>query len=141
MATTDNSNLSAEVKENTRRLHKYNISRVALKIGKMDDAKKLAVAFNKEAGDANNTFQIWLSHSLNGMIALKEEKYKDAISEFEKSNQQNPQTFYYMAVAYQKDGNTAEARKYAEKCANFNALLSLPQSFVTNKAKDMLASL
>ena len=141
MATTENSNLSPEVKENTRRLYKYNMGRVALKNGKLDDAKKLAVAFNKEAGDANNTFQIWLSHSLNGMIALKEEKYKDAISEFEKSNQQNPQTFYYMAVAYQKDGNTAEARKYAEKCANFNALLSLPQSFVTNKANDMLASL
>jgi tetratricopeptide (TPR) repeat protein len=141
MATTDNSNLSAEVKENTRRLHKYNISRVALKIGKMDDAKKLAAEFSKEASDANNTFQISLSHSLNGMIAMQEGKYKDAISQFEKSNQQNPQTFYYLAVAYQKDGDTEKAKKYAEKCANFNALLSLPQSFVNNKAKDMLASL
>ena len=117
------------------------MGRVALKTGNIDDAKKLAAEFSKQAGDANNTFQIWLSHSLNGMIAVQEEKYKDAISEFEKANQQNPQTFYYLAVAYSKDGNVAEAKKYAEKSANFNALLSLPQSFVTNKAKDLVASL
>ncbi len=141
MTTTENSNLSPEVKENTKRLHKYNMGRVALMSGKMDDAKKLASEFSKEANDANNTFQIWLSHSLKGMIAMQEEKYKDAISEFEKANQQNPQTFYYMAVAYSKDGNVAEAKKYVEKSANFNALLNLNQSFVTNKAKEMLASL
>ena len=117
------------------------MGRVALKTGKIDDAKKLAVDFSKQAGNANNTFQIWLSHSLNGMIALQEEKYKDAISEFEKSSQQNPQTFYYMAVAHSKDGNVSEAKKYAEKCANFNSLLNLNQSFVTNKAKDMLTSM
>ena len=141
MTTTESSNLSAEVKENTRRLYNYNMGRVALKTGKIDDAKKLAAEFSKQAGDANNTFQIWLSHSLNGMIAMQEEKYKDAISEFEKANQQNPQTFYYLAVAYSKDGNVAEAKKYAEKSANFNALLSLPQSFVSRKAKDLVASL
>jgi tetratricopeptide (TPR) repeat protein len=141
LSTMEGSNLANEVKENTRRLSLYNKGSISLMTGKIDDAKKLAADFSRQASDANNTFQIWLSHFLNGMIALKEEKYKDAISEFEKSNRQNPQTYYYMAVAYSKDGNSAEAKKYAEKCVNFNSLLNLNQPFVTNKAKEMVASL
>ena len=46
-----------------------------------------------------------------------------------------------MATAYSKDGNVEEAKKYAEMCANFNALTSLNQAYVRDKAKDMLASL
>ena len=94
-----------------------------------------------QAGNANNTFQIWLSHSLNGLIALQEKDYKKAISEFEKSNMQNPQTYYYIAEAYLGDGNTAEAKKYADMCANFNALININQAFARNKAKQMVTSL
>jgi tetratricopeptide (TPR) repeat protein len=141
LSMMEGSNLSDEVKENSRRLHVYNMGKVALMNGQIEDAKILAEDFSKRANNANSTFQIWLSHNLNGMIAMHEEDYKEAISEFEQSNMQNPQTFYYMAMAYSKDGNDVEAKKYAEKCANFNALISLNQAFVTNKAKDMLASL
>ena len=72
---------------------------------------------------------------------MQEKNYTNAISEFEKSNQQNPQTFYYIALAYEKDGNATEAKKYADKSANFNALINLNQAFVRNKANQMLASL
>jgi tetratricopeptide (TPR) repeat protein len=141
LSIMNGSELAEEVKENTRRLYVYNMGRVVLMTGKTEDAKKLADDFSKRANNANSTFQIWLSHYLNGMIALKEDDYKKALGEFEKSNLQNPQTHYYMAMAYSKDGNVAEAKKCAEKCANFNALLSLNQAFVNNKAKEMLASL
>jgi tetratricopeptide (TPR) repeat protein len=137
----DGSNLAEEVKDNTRRLDIYNRGRIALMTGKIEDAKKLAEEFSASANKVNNTFQIWLAHSLNGSIAMQEKDYKKAISEFEKSNLQNPQTFYYMALAYEKDGNVAEAKKYADKCANFNALININQAFVRNKAKQMLASL
>ena len=137
----EGSNLSEEVKENTRRLNVYNMGRIALMTGKIEDAKKLAQEFATSSNKANNTFQIWLAHYLNGMIALQEKDYKKAIAELEKSNLQNPQTFYYMAVAYSKDGNVAEAKKYADKCANFNALISLNQAFVPNKANQMLTFL
>ena len=75
------------------------------------------------------------------MIALQEKDYKKAISEFEKSSQQNPQTFYFIALAYARDGNTAESKRFADKCANFNSLINLNQSFVRNKAKEMLTTL
>ncbi len=141
LSVMEGSGLADEVKENTRRFNLYNMGRIALMTGKTEEAKKLAGEFNTSANKANNTFQIWQAHYLNGLIALQEKDYKKAISEFEKSNLQNPQTYYYMAVAYSKDGNVAEAKKYAEKCANFNALINLNQAFVRNKANKMLASL
>jgi len=141
LSVMEGSDLADEVKENTRRLDIYNRGRIALMTDKVEDAKKLAEEFTTSTNKANNTFQIWLAHSLNGLIAIQEKDYKKAISEFEKSNQQNPSTFYHMAVAYSKDGNVAEAKKYAEKCANFNALINLNQAFVRNKANEILASL
>jgi len=135
------SELAEEVKENTRRLHLFNTGRIALMTGKTEEAKKLADEFGTKAYNASNTFQIWLAHYFNGLIALKEEKYSKSISELEKANLQNPQTYYYMAVVYSKDGNIVEAKKYADKCANFNALINMNQAFVRNKANDMLASL
>jgi tetratricopeptide (TPR) repeat protein len=135
------SNLSEEVKENTRRFDLYNMGRIDLMTGKIGEAKKLADEFSMSADKSKNTFQIWQSHYLNGLIALQEKDYNKAISEFEKSSQQNPQTFYYMAVAYSKDGNVAEARKYADKCANFNSLININQAFVRKQANNMLESM
>ncbi|MBT8379280.1 MAG: tetratricopeptide repeat protein [Ignavibacteria bacterium] len=135
------SDLSEEVKENTRRLAIYNEGRLQLKTGDLEDAKLLAAEFSTKANNANNTFQIWLSHYLNGLIALEEEEFKTAIRELKSANLQNPQTHYQLALAYLGDGNNEEAKKYAEQCANFNALTSLNQAFVRNEAQQMVASL
>jgi len=134
----ESSELAEEVKENTRRMSIYNNGRVALMTGKIDDAKKMAEEFETSSTNANNTFQIWLSHYLNGLIALEENNYQLAISEFEKSNLQNPQTYYYLAVAYAEAGDMHQAEINADKCANFNALINLNQAFVRNKAEEML---
>ena len=141
LSVSEKSTLADEVKDNIRRLNVYNMGRITLMTSKIEEAKKRADEFEKRANKANNTFQIWLAHYFNGLIALKENDYKKAIGEFEKSNLQNPQTFYYMAMAYLEDGNVAEAKKYADKCANFNALINLNQAFVRSNAKQMLASL
>jgi len=137
----ENSGLSEEVKENNRRLNLYNLGRVALMNGNLEEASKLAKDFLDKSTSVNNVFQIWLANSLNGMIAVKNKDYKKAISDFEKSNLQNPQTLYYLAEAYLSDGNKIEAKKYAQKCAEFNPLLNLNQSFVRNKAKEMLKTI
>ena len=141
LSVIENSKLAEEVKENNRRISLFNMGRVALMTGNVEEAIKLANEFNAGAEKVNNTFQIWQAHYLNGLIALNEKDYKKAISEFEKSNMQNPQTYYYMAIAYLKDGNSDEAKKFAFKCANFNGLTNLNQAFVRNKAKEMTASL
>ena len=57
------------------------------------------------------------------------------------ASQQNPYTFYKLALAYAGDENIEEAKRYAEMSAKFNALTSMNQAFVQKKAEDMLASL
>ena len=137
----ESSNLADEVKENTRRLYLYNNASVDLMTGKIDEAKKLAAEFEANAEMANNTFQKWLAHYLNGLIAIQEKNYQLAITELEKANTQDPRTYYYMAVAYSKAGDVANAKTYAEKCANFNALININQAFVRNQANAMLSSM
>ncbi len=137
----ESSALAEEVKENSRRLNLYNNARIALMTGKTAEAKKMANEFQTQAEKANNTFQIWQAHYLNGLIALKEDNYQMALSEFGKANMQNPQTYYYMAVTYSKAGDAVEAKKYADKCANFNALININQAFVRSQANEMLSSM
>jgi len=141
LAATESSNLSDEVKDNARRITLYRQGRILLMTGNVEEAKTNAMEFNKQANDANNTGQIWLSHDLNGMIALNEKDYKKAQDEFMNASQQNPYTFYKLALAYAGDDNKEEAKRYAEMSANFNALTSMNQAFVQKKAEDMLATL
>jgi len=141
LAVTVGSDLSNEVKENAKRITLYREGRILLMTGMVDEAKNIANEFSAKANAANNTFQIWLSHDLNGIIALNDKDYTTAQDEFMNSNQQNPYTYYKLALAYAGDDNKEKAKEYCEKSANFNALTSLNQAFVTKKAKDMLASL
>ena len=141
LAVTEASNLSVEVKENAKRITLYRQGRILLRNGKVAEAKDIAMKFSKEANTANNTFQIWLSHDLNGIIALNEQNYKKAQEEFMNSNQQNPYTLYNLAVAYAGENDKEKAKELCAKAANFNALTSMNQAFVTKKAKDMMASL
>jgi tetratricopeptide (TPR) repeat protein len=141
LAVTEASDLSDEVKDNARRITLYRHGRILLMTGNVEEAKTNAMEFNKQANDANNTFQVWLSHDLNGMIALNEKNYKKAQDEFMNASQQNPYTFYKLALAYAGDNNKEEAKRYAEMSANFNALTSMNQAFVQKKAEDMLATL
>ncbi len=135
-----NSNLPEEIKETTKRLDIYNQAKILLMNGKLADAKTKAKEFGEKATMANNTFQVWLSHELNGMIALNEKDYKKAQEEFMQANQQNPYTHYRLALAYSGAGNKEEAKKHFEMSKDFKALTNLNQAFVRNKAEKMLAT-
>jgi len=139
--TSVNSNLPDEVKENNNRLYIYNIARVSLMKGNPDDAKTKAKEFSEKCTAANNTFQIWLSHELKGMIELNQKNYKNARDEFMQANQQNPYTFYRIAMTYAAENNNEEAKKYNEMSMNFNGLNNINQSFVSKKAADMMTTL
>jgi tetratricopeptide (TPR) repeat protein len=138
MTITLNSNLPEEIKENTRRLDFYNQARFLLMKGKLAESKAKAKEFSEKSTAANNTFQIWLAHELNGMIAMKEKNYNNAREEFLQANLQNPYTHYRIGLTYSLAGNKEEAKKHFEASKNFNTLPNLNQSFVRNK-KEMLA--
>jgi len=131
------SNLSNELKENTKRFQLYNVARVWLMKNNLKGAKEKANEFSEKASMSNNTFQIWSSHELQGLIALQEKDFKKAESEFKMANQQNPYTFYRLGLAYQGMSNKEMADKHFKMAANFNALTNLNQSFVRVKTGKM----
>lgn len=136
---TEDSNLSAEIKENTRLFQHYNLARVAL--GKKDyaTAKTEAEEFRKGVAASKNPAQIRQAHELTGMIALEEKDYDKAIAELEQSNQQNPYDLYRLCQAYQGKGDNDKAKDSCKKAAEFNPLPQLNYAFVRTKAKSMKA--
>jgi len=134
----EESNLSEEVKENTRSFALYNESRVALMKNDLTIAKVKSKEFGEKANSANNTFQKWLYHELEGSIALKEKNYNKAEEELKQSNMQNPYTYYRLALVYKAKNDKEDAKTQCEKAINFNSLNNLNQSFARTKAKEML---
>lgn len=140
VSTVDASGLSAEVKENTRRFHHFNLARVAL--GKKDFATADAEAeeYRKQADAAKNPFQAKLSHTLIGIVALAEKNWDKAIAELQQGNLQDPYNLYRISQAYLGKGDKDKAREFAAKAADFNALPALNAAFVRVKAKKAAAA-
>jgi tetratricopeptide (TPR) repeat protein len=133
------SDLSAEVKEDTKLVHHYNLGRVAVRTGDLAGAKQHAAAFMKGATAKKNAAETRQSHELAGTIALAEKNFDQAIAELSQGNQQDAYTVYRTALAYQGKGNQAKAAELFEKVANQNSLPALNYSFVRAKAKKMKA--
>ena len=137
----EESSLSDQVKENTRRFALYNESRVALMKDDLATAKAKSKEFGDKAMAANNIFQKWLYHELEGSIALKEKNYDKAEKEFKQSNMQNPYTYYRLALVYKGKNDKKDAKAQCEMAIKFNSLNNLNQSFARTKAKAMVSSL
>jgi tetratricopeptide (TPR) repeat protein len=139
--TVEASNLSEEVKDNTRRLYLYNSARAALAKGDMEMAQHSAQEFHQEVKAINNPFQIKLSRELNGQIALAEKQYDKAIEQLQQSSLQNPYNWYRMALAYKGKGDKGKAKELFKKAAKWNLLNSLNYAFCRHKAQEMLDSM
>jgi len=133
------SDLSPEVKENTKLVHHFNLGRVAARAGDLRGAKQHAAAYLKGATAKKNDAQIKQAHELAGTIALAEKNLDQAIAELSQGNQQDAYTLYRMALAYQEKGDEAKAGELFQKVASQNTLPALNYSFVRAKAKRMKA--
>lgn len=131
---TADSNLSAEIKDNTNLFHHYNLARVALGKKDLATAKTEAETFRKGTDSLKNPFQTKQAHELLGMIALEEKDYDKAIAELQQANQQNPYDLYRLCQAHQGKGDNAKAQELCRKAANFNALPQLNLAFIRTKA-------
>jgi tetratricopeptide (TPR) repeat protein len=132
---TEGSGLSQEIKDNARRVHRFNLTMIA--VGRKDYAKAKAEAeeFRKAADASRNPAQGKQSHELAGVIALGERNYDTAIGELEQANLQNPQNLYRLYEAYQAKGDSAKAQQYRSKAADFNPLPQLNYAFIRTKAR------
>ncbi|MGH7527849.1 MAG: tetratricopeptide repeat protein, partial [Gemmatimonadales bacterium] len=131
------SNLSQEVKDNTKLLHHYNAARVALRKNDLAAAKKDSDAFTKGTTALNNSFQIKLAHELAGMIALQEKNFDQALAHLAQANQQDPYNLYRMGVAYEGKGDGSKAKEMFHNAANHNTLPTLNHAFTREKVRKM----
>jgi tetratricopeptide (TPR) repeat protein len=135
----ESSDLSAEVKENARLVHHYNLGRVAVHSKDLAGAKKHADIYMQAATAKKNSGQIRQAHDLAGTIALKEKQYEQALAHFAKANQQDPYVLYRTGKAYKGSGNEAKAVEMFRQAVNHNTLPTLNHAFVRAKAKKMKA--
>jgi len=132
------SGLPEEIKELSRNYQKYQIAKIALMQGDLKTAKKNAQEYESRATELGNQPQIWAYHRLNGMIAMKEKEYDQALAEYNRANQQNPYIIYQIAMAYREKGDILLAKKYLVRAANFNIVNSMKYAFIRKKAENML---
>ena len=136
---TEASQLSAEVKENAKRLHRFNAARVAIATKDLATAKREGDAFLRESQAKKNRFQIRLGHEVAGRIALEEKNYDGALTHLEQANQQDPYNLYRMGLAYEGKGDHAKAKEMFRKAADFNQLPTLNSAFARAKTRKLKA--
>jgi tetratricopeptide (TPR) repeat protein len=134
LKTTMDSNISAEIKENTKLFQHYNLTRVALGKKDLATAKTESLEFRKGAEASQNPAQVKQAHELAGLIALEEKNYDVAITELQQTNLQNPQNLYRLAQAHRGKGDASKAKEFSAKAATFNSLPQLNYAIIRNKA-------
>jgi tetratricopeptide (TPR) repeat protein len=133
----ERSDLPAEVKEDARLVHHYNLGRVAVAAHNAKAAEPLATAFLEGATAKKNDGELRLAHQLLGAIALEQKDFSRAITELSQGNQQDPYTVYRLGLAYQGSGDTGKATDAFRRAANQYTLPTLNYAFVRTKAKKM----
>ena len=133
----EDSNLSSEIKDNTRLFHHYNLAKVA--IGKKDftTAKAEAEEFRKGAAAKKNPALLRNANEIVGMIALAEKDYDKAIAELDQASQQNPYNLYRLCQAYEGKGDKTRTKEFCTKAAEFYSLPSMTYAFIRVKAEKM----
>ncbi len=126
------------IKKAWDRVYYYQHTRNASLKGEIDEAWEYHKKYLQAATDAGSIGQIRAAHELAGMIFYREEKYLDSISEFEKTNLQNPYNLYYCGLAYKALGDKEAARTYFSRTAGANSFNNLNYSFVRKKAEEQL---
>ena len=137
LATIDNADVAAQVKEAAHRQANFDEARVALARNDVASAKAKASEYSKAVAAKSIPFEVRQSHELQGRIALAEKGYAAAADELGQANQQDPRVLYLTAVALQGKGDVVAAKQLGGQAADFNGL-SNTYGYVRGKAKAML---
>jgi tetratricopeptide (TPR) repeat protein len=139
LATIDQADVAAPVKEGAHRQGLFDEARVALAKNDLATAKAKAAAYATAVDVKKIPFEVRQSHELAGRIALAEKNYAAAVTELRQANQQDPRVLYLTAVALQGKGDLQGAKDASVQAADFNGL-SNTYGYVRGKAKAMLSA-
>jgi tetratricopeptide (TPR) repeat protein len=138
---SEESDIPEAAKAAATRARHANAARVALKKSDIAAAKSATEEFRTLTESSNIPGQTRLYHLLSGTIALEEKAYDRALEELQQANQLNPRTLYRMALAYQGQGDSENAKVFCERIAALNQLSSINYGLVRHKAQQLLDSI
>ena len=133
---TEASGLSQEIKDNAKLIHHYNLAGLDISRKDFAAAKQETEAFRQGAANSKNPALTKQAHELEGRIALAEKDYDKAIAELQQANLQNPQNLYRLSLAYQAKGDTAKAKEFCAKAADFNSLPAASLRFRSHESPE-----
>jgi tetratricopeptide (TPR) repeat protein len=139
LATIDQADVAAPVKEGAHRQGLFDEARVALAKNDLATAKAKAAAYATAVDVKKIPFEVRQSHELAGRIGLADKNYAAAVTELRQANQQDPRVLYLTAVALQGKGDLQGAKDASVQAADFNGL-SNTYGYVRGKAKAMLSA-
>lgn len=92
--------------------------------GKLDEAKTKAEEMKTTLEPIKNPTKLQSYEMALGYIAMKEDKYADAVDHFEKADQNSVYTRYWLAMANEAAGNKDKANQLFKEVSvyNFNAV-------------------
>jgi len=95
-------------------------ARVAARHGNADEAKHHVAAAKAALDKANNPEQMRFYPYLTGYVAFYAGDYKTAIADLQKAEQRDPFNLVLLAQAYEKSGDSAQAKMYYQKVMEIN---------------------
>ena len=95
-------------------------SQIAIADGKYDDAKAKAEAMKTALDPIKDDRKLEGYHSLMGLISMKQKKYADAITHFDKGDPNSIYNKYWQAMANEAAGNKDKAASLYKEVAAYN---------------------
>ena len=130
-----------DVKNIWYRAYLYGLTRIAIELNDFEQAVKNQKAFLQAAEKAGNSFQVRVSHQLAGLIYMQQKKYIQAIAELQQANRQNAYDQFRLAMAYEGNGDTANALQNYHDTANANLFNNANYAFCRKRAESKYAFL
>lgn len=95
-------------------------ARIAARRGNADEAQQHVRAAKVALDKANNPDQMRFYPYLTGYTALYAGDYKTAVAELQKADQRDPFILVLLGQAYEKSGDSSQAREYYRKVLEIN---------------------
>ncbi len=115
-------------------------TRVETKSGDISKTKSKLEEYKKKAESLGNAMNMKLAHLFASIIASREKRYDEALSELQDADQLYAYTLFITAQVHAAKGDKEKAKDFFNKAANFNDM-SWEYAFVRKKAKEALAKL
>ncbi len=116
------SGATAEVKEAAQRNALYDLGRVAVARGNLEQARELGQQYRQRVEIAKIPLELWQLRELDGLILTAGGDWAGAAAALEQANQQDPRVLFALSRAIAGSGNAEAGHAACRRVVEFNQL-------------------